>query len=177
MPESPQLLLISVLIAIGVIIALAARGVGANRRVAFLRETVLVLTAFFVYHAVRSATEGSVTAALDNARLIERVERSLGLFVEPAFQAAVVGERWIVDLANWIYIWGFWPVIGIIAIWLYYSRPVSYRLFRNAFLISGAIGLVVFMTFRRHRRGWPSSGSSTPWSSTRTSTTCSSRRS
>ena len=39
-----------------------------------------------------------------------------------------------------------WPVIGLIAIGLYRSRPDSYRLFRNAFLISGAIGLAIFMT-------------------------------
>ncbi len=146
MPDSPESLL-ALLIAIGVIIALATRGVGADRRVAFLRETALVLAAFFVYHLVRGATEGDVASALRHARAIEDIERSLGLFVEPTFQAAVVGERWLVDLANWVYLWGHWPVIGLIAIWLYRSRPTSYRLLRNAFLFSGAIGLDIFIAF------------------------------
>ena len=91
MPDSPETLL-ALLIAVGVIIALATCGVGANRRVAFLRETALVLAAFFAYHAVRSVTEGDVASALLHARAIEDIERSLGLFVEPTLQAAVMGE-------------------------------------------------------------------------------------
>ena len=145
--DSPQVLLGSLLIAIAAIIALAARGVGVDRRRAFLREVALVLIAFFAYHIVRSATEGSVVDALRHARLIENIERSIGLFVEPTFQAAIVGEQWLVDLANWVYIWGHWPFIGVAAIWLYRAQPEGYRLYRNAFLISGGIGLVMFMMF------------------------------
>ncbi len=141
------MLLGSLLIAIAAIIALAARGVGVDRRRAFLREVALVLIAFFAYHIVRSATEGSVVDALRHARLIENIERSIGLFVEPTFQAAIVGEQWLVDLANLVYIWGHWPFIGVAAIWLYRTQPEGYRLYRNAFLISGGIGLVIFMMF------------------------------
>jgi membrane-associated phospholipid phosphatase len=144
--ESP-LLLLALLSAIAVIIALATRGIGSNRRIGFLRETGLVLAAFFIYHIARSVTEGEVSEALQHAYLITDIEKSLGLFVEPTWQAAIVGERWLVSLANWTYLWAFWPFIGTAAIWLYYNHPTSYRLFRNAFLISGAIGLVFFVLF------------------------------
>lgn len=146
MAQSP-LLLLALLVAIAVIIALAARGIGSNRRIGFLRETALVLTAFFVYHMARSVTEGEFSEALQHAYLITDIEKSLGLFVEPTWQAAIVGERWLVNLANWTYLWAFWPFIGTVAIWLYYARPTTYQLFRNAFLISGAIGLVFFILF------------------------------
>ena len=146
MSGSPHMLL-ALLIATVAVVAVAARRIGPRRRKAFLREAGIVISAYFAYFVVRGATEGDVVSALRHARAIENLERSLGLFVEPALQAAIVGERWLVDLANWVYVWGHWPIIGLIAIWLYYSPPASYRLFRNAFLISGAIGLAIFMTF------------------------------
>jgi membrane-associated phospholipid phosphatase len=132
---------------IAAIIALAARGVGPGRRRAFLREVAVVLFAFFAYHAVRSVTEGSVVDALKHAQRLEDLERSIGLFVEPTLQAAIVGEQWLVNMANWVYIWGHWPFIGVAAIWLYRTQPVGYLLYRNAFLISGGIGLMIFMMF------------------------------
>ncbi len=147
MSQLPAILLISLLVAVAVVVALATLGIGAGRRRPFVREVGLVAAAYFAYHLVRSATKGEVASAIEHARLLESAERALGLFVEPALQAAVVSERWLVDIANWTYVWGHWPVIGGVAIWLYYSRPASYRLLRNAFLISGATGLVLFMTF------------------------------
>ena len=144
MPESPRVLLGSVLVLITFVVAIASRGICADRRAAFLREVALVLSAFFVYHIVRNVTEGSVMYALAHAYDIADLERSLGFFGEPAWQAAIVGEQWLVDIFNVIYIWGHWPYIGLVAIWLYMARPRTYSLFRNAVLISGGIGLIFF---------------------------------
>ena len=146
MPASPGVLL-ALLLLTAVVIGLAAWGVGAGRRVGLLREAALVLFAYFAYFAVRGATESELASALEHARQIAQLERALGLFVEPALQAAVIGQHWLVTLFNWIYIWGHWPFIGVVAIWLFYARPLAYRSFRNAFLISGAIGLAFFMAF------------------------------
>lgn len=111
------------------------------------RELAIVFAAYFAYFAVRSATEGDVTLAMEHARVLQRVERGLGIFVEPALQAAILDRSWLIDLANWVYVWGHWPVIAGVATWLYHSRPERYRLVRNAFLISGAIGLLIFAAF------------------------------
>jgi hypothetical protein len=146
-PESPRFLLISVLVLIAVVVALASRRIGANRRAAFLREVALILSAFFIYHIVRNITEGSVMYALAHAYDIADLERSLGFFVEPTWQATIVGEQWLVDLFNLIYIWGHWPYIGLVAIWLYVARPQTYSLFRNAVLVSGGIGLICFSVY------------------------------
>jgi PAP2 superfamily len=49
-----------------------------------------------------------------------------------------------VTLANWVHIWGHWPVIAAVAIALYrWNRP-GYALLRNAVFISGAIGFLFF---------------------------------
>ena len=47
-------------------------------------------------------------------------------------------------LANWVYIWGHWPVIVTAAVVLYRRRRASYALLRNAIFISGAIGFLFF---------------------------------
>jgi hypothetical protein len=47
---------------------------------------------------------------------------------------------------NWIYVWGYLPVISAAAVYLYVLHRPSYTRYRNAFLLSGAIGLVIFAT-------------------------------
>jgi PAP2 superfamily/Glycerophosphoryl diester phosphodiesterase family len=66
---------------------------------------------------------------------------------EPALQDLTLRSNSLVTVANWIYIWGHWPVIIAVGAWLWLRRPSTYYLVRNAFLISGAIGLVIFATF------------------------------
>ena len=113
----------------------------------FLREMALVIFAYFSYFAVRGATIGSEDRALENANRVVSIERALGIFHEPAMQRVVVEHDWLVSLMNWTYIWGHWPLIILLAVWLYINDPSTYRLYRNAFFISGAIGLVIFATF------------------------------
>jgi hypothetical protein len=112
-----------------------------------LREMALVIFAYFTYFAVRGITVGSEADAVANADNVVALERSLGIFREPAMQRAILDDRWLVDIMNWMYVWGHWPLIILVAVWLYLNWPASYRLYRNAFLISGAIGLVCFALF------------------------------
>jgi hypothetical protein len=100
-----------------------------------------------VYFGVRAFTEGSQSVALDHAHVLVDFERRVGLFVEPAIQAAVIGEMLIIDAANFVYVWFHWPVIGAVAIWLFIRRPQAYVTYRSALLISGAIGLALFIMF------------------------------
>jgi hypothetical protein len=110
-------------------------------------ELLLALAGYFTYFGVRGLTEGDFQQALANADRIIDLERSFGLYWEQNLQDAVIGSDWLVRVANNIYIWGHWPVIGLAALWLFLTSPEVYRLFRNAFLISGALGLLIFMTF------------------------------
>jgi membrane-associated phospholipid phosphatase len=104
-------------------------------------------TASLVYFAVRATTGDEVGRASTNADLIVRLERALGMFWEATLQDAFLRNEQIATIASWVYIWGFWPVIGPIALWLYVRRPAAYTLFRNAFLLSGAVGLIFFLAF------------------------------
>ncbi len=108
------------------------------------QELVIVGFAAAVYGGVRAVTEGSVAQAVANAEAIERLERSLGIAWEHAAQSVIVGSSTLVTLANWVYIWGHWPVIIVSAAWLYTHRPAHYRVLRNAVIASGLIGFLFF---------------------------------
>lgn len=135
----------------GIVLALFTAVVYRNRHglhpARLAREMVIVVSAYFAYFLVRGSTEGSEAKAIQNAQNVVDFERSLGIYWEPQFQETILNHRALVDAANWAYIWGHWPVIVLVAIWLYANRPATYLTFRNAFMISGAIGLVIFMLF------------------------------
>ena len=96
---------------------------------------------------VRAITQGDHSTAVSNAGTVIDIEKSIGIFWEPAMQGAIVGERGLVHFFNWFYVLGFFPFIGLMALVLFLYRPELYRLLRNAVFISGAIGLIIFMTF------------------------------
>jgi len=110
-------------------------------------ELLLVSVGFVAYFGVRGLTEGSETLAERNAGLVIRLERALHVFWEPALQQLALRNNALVTVASWIYIWGHWPVIFAVGAWLWCRQPSTYSVVRNAFLICGAIGLVIFAAF------------------------------
>lgn len=111
------------------------------------RELLLVAAGFLVYFGVRAATQGSHAEAAANARTLIGAERSLGIYWEPSIQSVLTGHHWLVTLANWVYIWGHWPLIAAVAAWLFVRQPEAFRRARTAFFVSGAVGMVFFVLF------------------------------
>jgi membrane-associated phospholipid phosphatase len=120
--------------------------VGARRRF-WLTQVGIVLGAIVVYFGVRTLTEGSPDAAARNAGWVMDAERWLGIHVEAAMQGFVVDRAWLSKAANWVYIWGHWPVIIAVLAWLIVRSPDRFLLYRNAMLISGLVGIVIFAAF------------------------------
>ncbi len=123
---------------------------GRSRRRAALefgRELVVVLAAIAVYFLVRGLTEGSKDDALRNARWLLDFERATWMAWEDEGQDLIIGRQSMVTLFNWVYMYGHWPVIAVVGLWLYLRRPQMFFLVRNACLISGAFGILVFATF------------------------------
>jgi membrane-associated phospholipid phosphatase len=108
------------------------------------RESLVIAVAALVYAGVRAFTEGDLHEAAVNGRRILRLERALHLDWERALQAPVLAHPWLATLANWIYIWGFWPVLAGTALVLYVRRRSEYFELRNAVFISGLIGFLFF---------------------------------
>lgn len=111
------------------------------------RELGIAFLAVLAYFAVRGLTESAFPQAAENARTLIRFENWLGIRVEHDVQDFFLRDALLTNIANWVYIWGHWPVITVVAVWLALEHPARYRRLRNAFLISGGIGLVIFATF------------------------------
>jgi len=112
-----------------------------------LREASIIVVAIFLYFGVRGLVETRVFLAHEHARAIVDLERRLGIFVEPDLQRLIVPHDWLVALANWVYIYGHWPVVAVTLVWLHMRHGDAYPRFRNALLISGALGLVIFALY------------------------------
>lgn len=110
-------------------------------------EAVLVVPAVAAYFAIRNVTAGGAGTAFENGDRIVRLERALSLFWEENVQGAILDSETLVTLANWVYIWGHWPVILGTGIALFLLRRDRYRLLRNAMFISGAIGFLFYAFF------------------------------
>lgn len=108
------------------------------------REIGMVGFGILVYGAVRAVTEGSAAQAIANAQAIERIERTLGIAWEASAQSLAMTSEVLIDLGNWVYIWGHWPVILAALVIMYFTRRGAYRLLRNAMFISGMIGFAFF---------------------------------
>lgn len=111
------------------------------------REVLLIAFAILLYFGIRNATAGSADDAFANAGRLVRFEDALGIDWEAGLQSATVSSDVLVTLANWVYIWGHWPVILGVATWLYLRRRERYLLLRNAMFASGLIGFLFFALF------------------------------
>jgi hypothetical protein len=110
-------------------------------------EILLVGSALPLYYLVRGSAHERAGEAVARATHLIHFERKLGIFWEADLQRLVLDYAWLVKLLNAFYLYGHLPVIGALAVWLYFLHRPQYLLMRNAFLISGAIGLIIYVTF------------------------------
>ncbi|MGB8650756.1 MAG: phosphatase PAP2 family protein [Mycobacteriales bacterium] len=112
-----------------------------------LRQLAVVLLGIVVYFGVRGLTAGRPSTAVAHAHAIVAFESHVGLHQEQRLQDLVVGNAVLTDAANWIYIWGHWPVIIVVMLWLGLRHRQGFLRLRNAMIASGAVGLVVYATY------------------------------
>jgi membrane-associated phospholipid phosphatase len=106
-----------------------------------------VLLGVLIYFGVRGYTEGSYAEAVDNAHQLLALEERLGLDHEQWLQSVVAPSDRLETLANWVYIWGHWPVIIATMIWLGWHHRRHFLRLRDAMMVSGALGMVVFVSY------------------------------
>ena len=111
------------------------------------RELAAFALAYLTYFGVRAITDAAPWKAFANAAALFRLEVDLGIDWEGAVQAVVLRSQTLVDIANAVYIYGHWPVlIGSGVLLFRYRRPHYYRL-RNVCVLTGLVGLVIFVLF------------------------------
>ena len=112
-----------------------------------LAEILLLASTLPLYYLVRGSSHERVGEALGRAVQLIKFEQSLGIFWEADLQRFVLNYDWLVQFLNGFYLYGHLPIIGVLAVWLYFRHRPQYLLMRNAFLISGALGLIVYVSF------------------------------
>ena len=113
----------------------------------FARQLGLIVAGVLLYFGARGLTEGNVGDAMKNGLDVLAFEERTGMAIERGAQSLVLDHQWLVTVANWIYIWGHWPAIALVLVWLHRTNPLHFLRLRNAMFISGAIGLVIFVLY------------------------------
>ena len=113
----------------------------------FLRELAAVAIAALVYYLVRGTVSDRADEAFQRARDILDLEQRLWLDWESAIHEAILGSSALIDLANGTYFWGHMPLLIVLAVWLWRSHREIWRTFRNALLVSAAVGMVCYFLF------------------------------
>ena len=110
-------------------------------------QAALVVSMVFVYFGVRGLTDASASVALDHAREIMAIESRLGIRIESPLQEPIAQSAVLATLANWVYVWGHWPVIAATMIWLAWRGSPAFARLRNAMVLSGLVGMAVFAAY------------------------------
>jgi hypothetical protein len=114
---------------------------------AWWREVLLLGSLYLAYEFVRNLGQSSAARALANAEGLLAIQEPLGLNVERSLQRLALPHLWLMELAN-----SYYAVVYAVAtlgtlVWLYRVAPDRYRFWRNALLITTALGLVGFYLF------------------------------
>jgi PAP2 superfamily len=112
-----------------------------------LGQVLAVAVGIFVYFRIRGLAHASVDVAMGHAHNVSTLERWLGIDMEHAVQAPVAASQTLATAANWVYVWGHWPVILTTMVWLMWRHRDVFRRLRDAMLVSGFLGMAIFVSF------------------------------
>lgn len=110
------------------------------------RELANVIGITMAYFLTRGVIRGREGDAFANAQTLIQMEQALGIYHEQALQQLALTQQWLVDFVNYYYLYGHLPVLIGVALWLFWWRPTQYAWFRNAFIISAALGLTLYVS-------------------------------
>jgi membrane-associated phospholipid phosphatase len=107
-----------------------------------LRQIGLFVMADLCYETVRGIAEGNKALAFANGQAVIDLERSTGTFFEPGFQSFFIAERWVLDLANFMYMNSHFALTTGFLVWLYFRRNDSFYFVRNMFMVAMGLALI-----------------------------------
>lgn len=110
-------------------------------------EIALVVVGFLAYFLVRGGVVDRTGEALANARWIINLQKSAGLFIEPAINDWALAEPWRVRFFNFVYFWLDFPLIIGVGLLMFWKSRFHYTVLRDSLLISGAFALVLYWSF------------------------------
>jgi hypothetical protein len=112
-----------------------------------VNQLALFALADLCYETVRGVAEGNSALAFANARWIVEAEQNMGFFVEKDVQNWVMGERLLVDFANFMYVNSHFIITSCLLVWIYLRHNNHFYFVRNMFMVAMALALVGYLSF------------------------------
>lgn len=112
-----------------------------------LRQVAVFCGAYWLYRLVRGIVVDQPEAAIEHARHLVELERSLGLYVEPAVHEWAMAQAWVGDAATWAYVNTHFVVTTVTLAWLYLRRNDVFPFVRNMFVVAMAIALAGYVLY------------------------------
>lgn len=123
----------------------------AGRLAALRRDWVVqvavVLGAFGAYELARSAMTPDWPRALENAREVARIEQAIAIGWEQTIQRTFLGVPELVEALNAFYFVAHFGLSAVFFVWLYRRSRAGFGVFRDAFLVSTALAVVVHWVY------------------------------
>lgn len=113
----------------------------------YIIDMAVFLPLFGVYFLLRGLPRDRVQLASGHALDIVSLERTLGIFREPAWQRAAVGHHDFVQLANFTYIHLHMPLLLLLGFCFLHVDARKHRIIRNTILLSAFIAVPIYIWF------------------------------
>jgi hypothetical protein len=110
-----------------------------------LLQLSLFVIADILYETVRGIAESNPAVAFSNARAIVDFEQSTGLFFEQGLQAWAMGQRVLIDMANFMYVNSHFVMTTGALVWLYLRHNDRFYFVRNMFMVAMGLALIGYV--------------------------------
>ncbi len=118
----------------------------SGSRLRWWTELPLIIAVYAAYTAGRMLARSTGAVPTDHGLMILRLERALHLSAEEPLNRIFSHHIWIGLPADFWYASLHYVVTPAIAVWLFRTRPVQYRIERTWLLLSTFVGLIGFTT-------------------------------
>lgn len=107
-------------------------------------ELLVTAALMVIYFYLRGQRPDNIEESVSRSLAIIRIEREWGFFHEVQWQHTFLNFAWPISVANVVYAWMHYPVMGAVGVWLLVKDPVRFRFIRNVLMLSAVIGLVTY---------------------------------
>jgi hypothetical protein len=112
------------------------------------RQLGFVVGVYVLYQLVNGfIAGGNHYKPFGDAMKIIDFERTLHVFVEPSIQAWVINKHWLMDAADWAYLYSHYVITAGVLAFIYFRRNSSFYFVRNMFAIAMLIALLGYAIF------------------------------
>jgi membrane-associated phospholipid phosphatase len=112
------------------------------------RQILLFVGAYLLYQLVNGLiASGNPYKPFGDATKLIGLERALHVFVEPGIQAWAVNKHWLIDVADWAYLYSHYVITVCVLAFIYFRRNSSFYFVRNMFIIAMGIALIGYWLY------------------------------